>query len=130
MSRSNRSREWLVLFASMFVVSGLAHFFFPESYLRIMPPWMPWAKPLVWISGAAEIAGGVGLMIPPTRRVAAYGLVALLLAVFPANLYTAAAHVPFHGLLGRGWLQWLRLPFQIPLIVWAWQYTQPDRDCE
>jgi uncharacterized membrane protein len=112
------------ILAVFFVMAGLLHFFFPEPYSRIIPPFLPMPRLLVFISGIAEIAGGAGLLVPEFQRVAAYGLVLLLLAVFPANIYMAVAHVQFPGWLGRSWVQWLRLPLQIPLIWWALQYTK------
>ena len=112
------------LFALFFLVAGIAHFVFPDAYARIVPPLLPQPRVLVLVSGIAEIAGGIGLLVPKTRRMAAYGLVVLLIAVFPANIYIAVAHVPFAGLAGKSWLQWLRLPLQAPLIWWAWQYTR------
>jgi uncharacterized membrane protein len=80
---------------------------------------------LVIVSGMAEILGGIGLLVPFTQRAAAWGLVALLVAVFPANIYMAVAHLPAPGILGQSWAQWLRLPLQIPLIFWAWRYARP-----
>jgi len=65
----------------------------------------------------------LGLLLPGVRRLAAYGLVILLVAVFPANIYMAVAYIPFPGWLGESWVQWLRLPFQFVLIAWAWRYT-------
>jgi len=112
------------LLAVFFIVAGLLHFIFPYTYIRMVPPFLPWPGTLVWLSGAAEIIGGTGLLLPPWRRPAAWGLVLLLIAVFPANIYMAVAHVPFSGLLGKSWAQWLRLPLQIPLIYWAWRYTR------
>jgi uncharacterized membrane protein len=82
---------------------------------------------LVRISGGAEILGGLGLLLQRFRRLAAYGLASLLVAVFPANIYMAVAHVPFPGRMGEPWIQWLRLPMQIPLIVWALYYAKPPR---
>ncbi len=119
-----RAGRWI--FASIFVVSGILHFLIPETYARIVPPVFPRPKLLVLISGGAEILGGVGLLVPQFRRPAAFGLAILLLAVFPANVYMAVAHVPSEGLLGNRWLQWLRLPIQFPLIWWAWHYTRRD----
>ena len=116
-----------LMLAVFFVVAGSLHFLFPRPYLRMMPPFLPWPQTLVWISGAAEIVGGVGLLLPYWRRFAAYGLVVLLIAVFPANVYMAVAHVPFSGLLGQSWFQWLRLPLQIPVILWAWRYTSVEQ---
>ena len=84
---------------------------------------------IVWVSGVAEILGGIGLLFSQSRRPAAWGLVLLLIAVFPANIYMAVAHVHYAGLLGQSllgqsWAQWLRLPLQLPLIYWAWRYTR------
>ena len=124
---NRRGGPWCVAFAVFFVVAGTLHFVFPGSYTRIVPPELPAPSLIVAISGVAEIAGGVGLLVPATRRAAAWGLVALLICVFPANIYMAAAHLPFPGILGKSWVQWLRLPLQFPLIAWAWYCTRPDR---
>src|SRR5256885_8467353 len=98
-----------LILAMFFIVAGALHFLFPAQYLRMLPPFLPWPRVLVWISGAAEILGGVGLLLPRWRRPAAYGLIVLLIAVFPANVYIAVAHVTFAGLLGQLWFQWVRL---------------------
>jgi len=118
-----RVGRWV--FAGIFIASGILHFVMPAPYVRIVPPLLPQPKALVLISGGAEILGGVGLLIPRLRRAAAFGLALLLVAVFPANIYMAVSHVPAKGLLGNRWLQWLRLPVQLPLIWWAWHYTRP-----
>jgi uncharacterized membrane protein len=110
--------------AAFFVGAGVMHFVVPEAYVRIVPPALPAPSLLVLLSGIAEILGGFGLLLPFTRRAAAWGLVLLLLAVFPANIYTAVAHVPFPGIFGQSWVQWLRLPLQIPLILWTLRYTR------
>lgn len=112
------------LLAGFFVAAGILHFLFPESYIRMVPPFLPRANTIVWVSGVAEILGGIGLMLPRWRQFAAWGLVLLLIAVFPANIYMAVAHVQYAGLLGKSWAQWLRLPLQLPLIYWAWRYTR------
>jgi uncharacterized membrane protein len=112
------------ILAALFLVSGLLHFIAPRMYLHIMPPYLPRHLVLVYMSGAAEIFGGLGLLIPATRPAAAWGLVALLIAVWPANIYMAIAHRPIPGILGQNWAQWLRVPLQIPLIYWAWIYTR------
>jgi len=117
----------LGLFASIFLVSGFLHFFYPAPYVRIMPPMLPWPLALVRISGAAEIMGGAGLFLRKFRRAAAYGLTLLLVAVFPANVYMAVAHVAFPGLMGKAWVQWTRLPLQIPLIAWALYYARSPK---
>ena len=117
----------LGLFASIFLVSGFLHFFYPAPYVRIMPPMLPWPLALVRISGAAELLGGVGLFLRKLRRATAYGLTLLLVAVFPANVYMAVAHVAFPGLMGKAWVQWARLPLQLPLIAWALYYARPPK---
>lgn len=113
-----------IILAVLFILSGTLHFILPQAYLRIMPPYLPSPALLVAISGVAEILGGVGLLIPFTCHLAAWGLVALLIAVLPANIYTATAHLPLPGLAGQSWVQWLRIPLQIPLVYWAWLYTR------
>jgi uncharacterized membrane protein len=110
--------------ATLFVAAGVTHFLRPEIYERIVPPMLPAPRTIVYISGVAEFAGGFGLLVPATRRAAAGGLVALLICVFPANIYMAVAHVPFPGIAGERWAQWLRLPLQIPLIWWAARYIK------
>jgi len=116
-----------LIFASLFIVSGILHFLVPEPYIRIVPPMLPWPKLLVWISGVAELLGGTGLLVPRSRRVAGYGLALLLIAVFPANIYMAVAHVPSSGWLGNPGVQWLRLPMQLPLIWVALHYAKDTR---
>lgn len=114
-----------IIFALFFVVAGLNHFVSPEFYLKIMPPYLPWHYALVLISGVAEVVLGIGLLIPTFQRLAAWGLIALLIAVVPANLHMAMnpqlyPEIPVIGL-------WLRLPVQGLLILWAWTYTRPER---
>jgi uncharacterized membrane protein len=105
------------LAAIFFVVAGVFHFLKPEMYLQIMPPYFPEPQLLVMVSGVAEIAGGLGLLIAPLRRAAAWGLIALLLAVFPANIYMVQHPGQFHL---APWLLWVRLPLQGVFIAWIW----------
>lgn len=104
------------------------HFLIPAPFIRIVPPMLPWPEALVALSGAAEILGGAGILLSRTRRQAAYALVLLLIAVFPANIYMAVAHISFPGIAGQSplqpWFQWLRLPIQFLLIAWVWRYTK------
>lgn len=107
--------------AAFFIVAGVMHFVIPESYMKIMPVALPFPRELVLLSGLLEIAGGVGLLIERTRRVAAIGLVALLIAVWPANVQMLlnAREQQATGIYQL--LLWLRLPLQIPLILWTWR---------
>ena len=107
-----------MLLALLFVAAGVWHFVRPGTYLRIMPPALPAPLLLVYVSGVAEIASGLGLLLPATRRWAGWGLVALLVAVFPANVYMALIHEQL-GI--AGWVAWGRLPLQLPLLWWVWR---------
>jgi uncharacterized membrane protein len=100
-----------------FIFAGFLHFVRPAPYLAIVPPWIPWRLAMVDISGAAEIAGGIGLLIPAVRRAAAWGLVALLIAVFPANTYMAVDNIQFTAHPISPVLLWGRLLLQ-PLFIW------------
>lgn len=109
------------LLAAFFIVGGVMHFVLPATYAGVMPPWLPYHAALVAISGVAEIAGGVGVLLPPLRRAAGWGLILLSIAVFPANvqmlLDVQAAGRP-------GWqiaLLVIRLPLQAALIWWIWR---------
>jgi uncharacterized membrane protein len=115
-----------IALAVFFIAAGCLHFVFPASYLRIMPSVLPWPRALIGISGAAEVVGGLGLLTSRWRRSAGWGLVLLLVAVFPANIYMAAAHIRFPGLLGQSWFQWIRLPFQFVLIAAVLRSSRPQ----
>ena len=113
-----------LLMGVLYIAAGALHFLFISRYLAIMPPCFPAHRALVLISGAAEIAGGLGVLAqtPILRRAAAWGLVALLIVVTPANVYMLTAHAAFPGIpLG---ILWARLPIQLALIYWAWLYTK------
>lgn len=103
---------------------GILHFVAEPIFRQIIPPFLPWPTALVLVSGVCELSLGIGLLIPRTRRLASYGLVALFIAVFPANVYMAYANIQIEGL--PSWAiqpsatqLWLRLPFQIVFILWA-----------
>lgn len=115
----------LILMAIAYALAGVNHFVRPEDYLPMMPPYVPLHREMVWLSGVAEVALGVAVLIPRLRRWAAWGIIALLVAVFPANVHIALYDVPVFGAeQGAGWLNWLRLPIQGLLIAWAWWYTR------
>lgn len=117
-----------------YVVAGVMHFVAPKVYAQIVPPSLPRPLELVYLSGVAEIALGVGVLFRRTRRVAAWGIVALLVAVFPANVHMATHDVVIDG-APEGIRDpsdvalWARLPLQAVLILWAWWYTRdPPED--
>lgn len=107
------------LLAAFFIAAGVNHFVNPQAYLSVMPPYLPFPEALNFISGAAEVAGGSGMLIPRLRRAAGWGLIALLVAVFPANIHMALHGIP--GVAIAPWILWVRLPLQLVLIAWvAW----------
>lgn len=106
----------------LYMGAGALHFLLTPTYMRIMPSYLPAHRELVLVSGAAEILGGAGVLIPATRRQAAWSLVLLLIAVFPANLTMVIDHGRFPSV--PLWAAWARLPLQFPLIYWAWLYTR------
>lgn len=105
-----------VLLAVLFVGAGVAHFVRPGSYIAIVPPIFPAPDVLVAVSGVAEIIGGVALLIPRLRRAAGIGLIALLFAVYPANIYMATHDIPAGDLRLPWWAHAIRLPFQFVLV--------------
>jgi uncharacterized membrane protein len=108
-----------------FIVASLPHFTSPERYLPMMPPFVPAPLAMIYVSGVAELLGGIGLLIPRTARPAAWGVVALLIAIFPANIYVAISGVNAAGLPSSPWYTWSRLPFQIVFIWWVLAATRP-----
>ena len=112
--------RWLM--GLLYIAAGVNHFVHPDFYLRMMPPYLPWHRPLVDVSGVAEIALGALLLVPRFTSVAAWGLIALLIAVFPANLYMAQ-HPELFPEFGKVAI-YARLPLQLALIQWAYWYTR------
>lgn len=107
--------------AGLYILAGFNHFLNPKIYERIIPPFFRFKKLINKASGLAEILLGIGLLIPSVQHYAAIGLIILLIAIFPANVY---------HLMQRGagmkipvWVLWLRLPLQGVLIWWAWLYV-------
>jgi uncharacterized membrane protein len=109
--------------AGFFIASGVNHFVMPKPYEQIVPPSRrAEAKRLVVISGVAEIAGGVGVLLPATRKLSGLSLIALLAAIFPANLYMARE--PEHFPKIPRWALLARLPLQPAAMIWAWRATR------
>ncbi len=124
-SNPNRRKEILrTIFSVCIIIVGITHFIRPEQYARIVPPQLPYPFELVYISGFFEILGGIGLAIPYVSVAAAWGLIALFIAVFPANINMAVNSIPIEGIPHIPWLYWARLPFQAVLIAWAYWYTK------
>jgi uncharacterized membrane protein len=124
---SERARTVLRWGLTIFmVVAGLNHFLAAETYEAMVPSALPAPALLVQISGVFEILGGLGLILPATRRLAAWGLVALFVAVFPANINMAVNHLPLGTHELPTWAEWGRLPLQIVFIAWALMFTRPE----
>jgi uncharacterized membrane protein len=102
----------------LFIIAGVLHFIRPGMYEQIVPPQLGHAPELVAISGVAEIAGGLGLIIARTRGAAGLGLIALLVAVWPANIYMAIDAGRFAA-VAPAWVLWARVPLQIAIIWWV-----------
>jgi uncharacterized membrane protein len=113
-----------IFFGLFFVGAGVNHFLATNFYLRMMPAYVPWHIELVRISGVAEIALGILMLIPKTSVLAAWGLIALLIAVFPANLQMALHPDTFPEFTATS--LWIRLPLQGVLIAWAVWYTRTN----
>lgn len=109
------------LMGTLYITAGIAHFVLTPVYEGIMPDYIPAHHELVLLTGAAEIAGGLGILVPQTRRAAAWALVVLLLVVLPANIWMVQHPERYPGV--PLWALWLRLPLQLPLIWWAFRYT-------
>ena len=127
MSKTKRALLWAMALA--YVAAGYNHLMNPRFYVAIMPPGLPNPEWLNVISGLAEIVLGVFLLEPRTRVLAAWGIIALLIAVFPANVYVATANLGLPDMTpgsGNPLVNYGRLPIQGVLILWAWWYTRPE----
>lgn len=122
----DRSRILRLALATLFIGAGTLHFVETDLYAQVVPDALPAPRLLVHLSGAAEIAGGVGLLVPKLRRAAGVGLILLLVSVFPANVAMALdpANSPIDA---PEWLLWARLPLQ-PLLMWlVWLAAREPR---
>lgn len=117
--------RWLL--AAAMVAVGVLHFVDPLPFVKIVPALLPAPLLLVYVSGAFEILGGVGLLVPRTRRAAGWGLVALYLAVFPANINMAINEIQLGAEAMPRWALWARLPLQLVLIAAALWVSRNER---
>lgn len=112
----------LWLLAGLFVAAGVMHFVRPQFYVSAMPSYLPWHIQLVYVSGVFEVLLGVLLLVPRVQRAAAWGLIALLIAVFPANVHMALNPDLFPSVPPA--VLWARLPLQAVFIAWTWWFTK------
>ncbi|GEK58463.1 hypothetical protein CHL76_07665 [Marinococcus halophilus] len=111
-------KRWLL--AAILFSAGILHFISPAKFERILPPWAPWRRAAVYISGAAELLLGIAFAVRQWSSYAGKPAAAFFVLVFPANIYMAVKKIPLRP-NGRAYplLYWLRLPLQLPLIQWA-----------
>jgi uncharacterized membrane protein len=127
MTRTKRALLYVMAF--LYVLAGFNHLVSPDFYVAIIPPDLPNPEWLNLLSGLAEIVLGVFLLEPRVRALAAWGIIALLIAVFPANLYVASQNLggpDFSPGAGNAFANWARLPLQFVFVAWAWWYTRPE----
>lgn len=113
-----------LLLAVFFVAAGVNHFVNPDFYLKIMPPYLPWHLGLVYLSGALEVLFGAMLLVPRYSRPGAWGIIAVLIGVFPANIHMAVNSHLYPDISPVA--LWLRLPLQAVLIAWAYWFTRSE----
>ena len=117
-----------LLLVAVFLLAGVSHFVVPDAFQRIVPSWLPNPRLMVYVSGVAEMAGAVGLLVPSLRVYAGVGLIALLIAVFPANINMLQLARESNASAAYQLILWMRLPLQ-PLLIWlVWQAAvKPNR---
>ena len=113
-----------------FILASTMHFTASEAELKIIPAFLPLRREALYITGVLEFLGGIGLFVPnrKVQRAASWGLVGLLVAIFPANVYQAIANIKLGGFLDSPLYLWGRLPFQAVFISWALWCTSGERD--
>ena len=116
-----------VLMGGLYIVAGIGHFVATRIYVGIMPDYLPDPRGLVLLSGGLEICGGVGLLVPQTRRFSAYGIAAMLVTYLPVHIWMIQHHRDRFASIPL-WALWVRLPLQAVLIVWALRYAGPHRE--
>lgn len=126
-SEGAAGRGGLIALAALFLMTGVSHFFLTESMAQMVPPPFP-PVPTVWATGVLEILGAIGLLVPRTSKLAAWCLLAFLVAVFPANIYAAVKHTGLGGHADGPSYLWQRVPFQVLLLGWTWMFGIRRRD--
>ena len=117
-------QTWLrLLLSAFFITMGTLHFAAAEPFIAIVPSVLPFPRELVYLSGLGEILGGLGILPVATRQWAGFGLIALLIAVFPANINQALNNIPIQGRAISPLVLWARLPLQFVLMAWVWWCT-------
>jgi uncharacterized membrane protein len=124
MTRKSTKEKLRIILAICIIVVGVMHFVVSDSFVKIVPDYLPYHLGLVYVSGFFEILGGIGILVPPVSQAAAWGLLILFIAVFPANINMAVNAIDLPHIPDSSLLRWGRLPFQAVLIVWAWWYTR------
>ncbi|MED5268639.1 MAG: DoxX family protein [Candidatus Neomarinimicrobiota bacterium] len=112
----------IVIMAYFYINVGIKHFTEPEWFLQIYPPFLPFGLAAVYISGFFEVLFGIMLLIPKTRYYAGWGLIVLLIAVFPANIYLAYTNGAAMDISAA--VAWGRLPFQALFIGLAYWHSK------
>jgi len=113
------------LLAAFYLIAGVNHFVHPQFYLRIMPPYLPSPLFLQYVAGFFEVLLGAMVLIPKYTRLAAWGLIILLIAIFPANIHMAIHHELYPDFSST--FLWIRLPLQLIFIAWAWWFTGEEK---
>jgi uncharacterized membrane protein len=113
-----------------FMFTGVSHFLMPDTFMKLMPPFIPYPLLMIYLSGGFEILGGIGLIISKTKVPASYGLILLLLAVFPANIYVALENIQLGGFMNYAAYQWFRVVLQFVLISWVFWIVREERNEE
>lgn len=126
-ARSHRVKTFFRgLLGVLMVFAGVGHFVSPEPFVMIVPDYLPWPEALVYISGVLEIVLGAALFVPKYRELTGWGLIALYIAVLPANIYMAMEGIQPPGMEMSPTFAWVRIGFQAVFIYWAWAVTRPD----
>lgn len=124
--RRSRKETLRIILAGAMILVGLLHFIVPDPFVKIVPSGLPHPLLLVYISGFFEIAGGIGILVPRVSQAAAWGLILLFIAVFPANINMAINQINLPAIPDSALLRWGRLPLQAVLVAWAWWYTKTE----